>query len=260
MSKILFFLLLGVSTPSYAVWDCLERLDKLITIGGYKADIVSIDEDIFGKGRTGIKIDGIAVTGEDVLYPLSLVKENLGLGGQEIKDLEGQKIISIGEGFSGLLPHLLENGISVKGLDLWYHADDIPQESYVGGKMIKYIEQYGEHLIQGDAKQMPFDDNIYDVVLSHQLVNNFLPHDALVMRDSSRIIPKIIDEVLRVLKPGGEARIFGVGESIESEYLIHNAHRIESWEMRKIENKWGDGYLLILRKPKTDSPAGHYRR
>ena len=74
-----------------------------------------------------IYVNGIAVTGEFV-YPLDLVLKNLKLENPKTSPpLDGKKVVSLGEGASGLLPYLNKQGALGKGVDLWYQSDEIPQ-------------------------------------------------------------------------------------------------------------------------------------
>ncbi len=159
-----------------------------------------------------VLVNGVAVTG-DFVFPLDFVIKNLGLVGiEDLNAYQGRSIISLGEGTSGLLPYLLNKGISARGIDLWYHAEGIPN-NLIGNIMRSYGDLYGERLIQADARRTLLEDASVDVVLSHMLVNNV----NLVRRKS------ILREVVRILKPGGEARIFGFDE----EETLSIAHFLE---------------------------------
>lgn len=147
-----------------------------------------------------VRVNEVFVTG-GTFYPLNLILHNLSLEGESSPGhFAGKTVISLGEGFSGLVPHFLQHGALVRGLDLWYEsANEIPDNKY-GMLMKRYIQDYGDHLIAADARQTPLKSESVDLVVSHMLVNNLEDY-----RDKL----EVIQEAIRVLKVGGEARIFG---------------------------------------------------
>jgi hypothetical protein len=146
-----------------------------------------------------VRANGIFVSGESY-YPLQYVLRNLGLVIDGSKELDGNlKILSIAEGTSGLLPFLLSRGLNAVGLDTWYHTENYPNNKG-GHEMQRYVRQYGANLVRGNATHLPMASESFDLTLSHLLINNILdfkPFEA------------ILSESVRVLKVGGEARIFG---------------------------------------------------
>jgi SAM-dependent methyltransferase len=146
-----------------------------------------------------ITANGIMVTGS-TFYPLEVVVNDLGLRPWHLAELKNKKVWSIGEGFSDLLPMLLDHGADAKGLDIWYGVKDFP-EDYPEGKLMKaYVTKYRYFLIAGDARHIPLRDRTLDMVLSHQLVRNFDSFDTEI---------ELVEEMIRVTKVGGEVRIFG---------------------------------------------------
>jgi len=144
-----------------------------------------------------VTVNEVLVTGE-YIYPLKVVLKNLKITNESLLTLKSKKIVSVAEGVSGLLPYLLSQGLDAKGLDIWYHTEGIPHNE-VGQLMSDYVSQYGAHLIKGDATEMPLSSNSHDLVLSHQFVNNV----------ESNVVNKFLGECVRVLKVGGEARVYG---------------------------------------------------
>jgi ubiquinone/menaquinone biosynthesis C-methylase UbiE len=113
---------------------------------------------------------------------------------------KNKKVWSIGEGFSDLLPMLLDHGADANGLDIWYSAKDFPESHPEAELMKAYIAKYKGYLIVGDARHVPLPDRTLDMVLSHQLVRNF---------DSLDTEIELVEEMIRVTKVDGEVRVFG---------------------------------------------------
>lgn len=163
------------------------------------------DVSIRAAEKGGVRVNGIAVTDER-WYPTDEVVRNLGLAPEVVNGWRssGAKVYSIGEGAGGLLPWLLSQGVQVRGVDLWYHQrTSLFPRNDVGRKMKAYQDQYGPYLIQGDALAMKMPTDSVDVIVSNKLINN------LEMKQKQ----KFLEEVLRVLKPGGEARLDFVSET-----------------------------------------------
>jgi len=157
--------------------------------------VSSLATDAREPGR--VFANGIKVTG-DSIYPLQTVLRHLGMANEDVSQLREKDVLLVAEGFSGLLPHLLANGCSrVEAVDVWYHQENIPTEGD-GVRMREYIQKFGKNLVRGDALSLPFASESKDFVVSHLLVHH-LPatYQAATM------------EMLRVLRRGGTARIFG---------------------------------------------------
>ncbi len=178
----------ALTTPSFASQSkCAELLH------------LPVEFEIYGEDF--VLVNGIPVTGQ-FMHPLKVVMGNLGITELDVqKTYRNKKVLTIGEGVSELLPFFLAQGVAARGLDVWYHNDGF-DDNYSGKIMRKYVRKYGAHLIQGDAKKIPLRSGSIDKVFSHLLVNN-VEHDEQVA---------IVEEVIRILKVGGEARLFGFGD------------------------------------------------
>lgn len=196
-------------------------------------------------GEDFVLANGVAVTGE-FIYSLEMVLHNLDL--KSIDSLKGKSVLSLAEGVSGLLPHLIQNGIAARGLDLWYHSSELPN-NYSGQLMSSHIEKWGDYLINGDATKIPLESESVDFVISHMLVNN-------VDLDTQK---RIVSDSVRVLKKGGQIRIFGFDKEESKEvgafldelwpqsisYSFEEKHFDYHFRGR---NQSYDGLLLIIHK------------
>jgi len=201
------------------------------------------------KSGDGVLANGVLVTGTDD-YPLSVMQHHLGLEKTPTPTLPG-KTLSLGEGYSRLLPALADNGNDVTGIDLWYHSDIYPG-SYDGKQMRAFNEKYRKHLIRGTATKLPADDESFDHVVSHELVNN-------VPLEVQRAI---VMEAVRVTARGGDTRLFGFKETdaratvaaVEEKYGAAVTTRLEKHASDFLHPYAGrvslSGWLLIVDKAK----------
>jgi hypothetical protein len=128
------------------------------------------------------------------------VRDNLRLSDEELERLRPASMLSIGEGFGPLVPGLAARGHIIRGLDSWYHSDDIPAEAGALGSSMYWFNLVNRpYLIAGSALRLPVAARSLDVVLARRLLNN-------LTRQENR---RALDEMIRVLRVGGEARIYG---------------------------------------------------
>jgi arsenite methyltransferase len=95
----------------------------------------------------------------------------------------------------------LRSGNAV-GIDLWQavdQADNSREATWRNVEMENVAERVG--LVDGDARKLPFEENSFDVVLSSWAIHNI--YDAQGREDAIR-------EIVRVLKPGGQAVIVDI--------------------------------------------------
>ena len=189
------FILVTTAQSSFATnFKCIDVLAPKVTFDIYANDYVMANQ--------------VPITGGFV-FPDHIVLADLNLTQADLASrFKGKSVVSVGEGVSGLLPLLLQNGVSARGLDLWYGSDNFPS-NFSGKLMREYKEKYHDFLIPGDAQNMPFESGSVDVVLSHLLLNNI---------ENIEIQKKILSEIIRVLKVSGEARIYGLDTDKRKEY------------------------------------------
>lgn len=143
-----------------------------------------------------VEVDGVRVSGERIKY----MRANLDLTDALLEHLKENhlSVLSLGEGYSELLPYLIEKGITIKGLDLWYHSSNLVHEnSAVVKKMNEFQNMFAAHLIRGSALDIPLKAESVDFVFSHRLLVSL--HIAEQLR--------AITETIRVLTISGEAHL-----------------------------------------------------
>jgi ubiquinone/menaquinone biosynthesis C-methylase UbiE len=100
--------------------------------------------------------------------------------------LRGGRVLSLGEGFSGLVPYLLKQGIDATGLDIAYTEREMQNDQ----ELRNYYHLCSEHLVFGDATDLRrWEDKSLRLVLSHRLMH-FLTFEQkrLVVRESFRVL------------------------------------------------------------------------
>lgn len=100
----------------------------------------------------------------------------------------GRKVLEIGVGLGADHQHLAASGADLYGIDLTERAVDHTR---------RRLELFGltSHLAVGDAENLEFSDETFDIVYSWGVLHHS-PNTA-----------RAIEEVYRVLKPGGRAKI-----------------------------------------------------
>lgn len=106
----------------------------------------------------------------------------------KFKDWENKKVLEIGCGIGMDGLEFAKNGANYTGIDLSDKSIKVCKEHF------KLFNQTGE-IINTDVNNLPFDDNTFDLVYSFGVLHH----------NSS--MQKGIDEVFRVLKPGGKIEI-----------------------------------------------------
>lgn len=179
----------------------------------------------------GVYINDVLVTGEGYLYSQEEVFNVLGLDEAKLRKLraEGAKVLSLGEGFGSLLDRFLRSRVEAKAMDLWYHLDGYPMDNFAGKKMFNFNQKYHEHLIRGSFDAIPYSDRSLDLIVASMLFNNIADKDLFV---------KGVEEIIRVLKVGGEVRLLGLRpyqvELLEGFYNIAFDVQIDKFAIEKV--------------------------
>ncbi len=174
--------------------------------------------EIVQKGETkekAVRVNGIAVTFAGEADPFMVSSQRLGLGldsEKELAALSGKNILSIGEGVGPHVASMLDHGLKIKGLDIWYSQLDklrgaIDPDTF---KVFKqFVDKYEDYLVTGSVFNIPYDDNTFDLLIASRLLNNLNKEDVI----------RALKEMVRVLKPGGEIRIKGIQRGFSKDEL-----------------------------------------
>lgn len=179
--------------------------------------------------------------------------------------LRGKKILDIGSGLNQFAQDLKPENLDLTSIDAFYaltpeqreevFEDLTPDNFKILKKDLERItaEEKDSHLVGGRAESLPFQDEVFDVVLAEYS----MPHYA----ESFEQMREFFFEVARVLKSGGEARIYPMrirpGSEVEERDIdkILSELRSQGFTTEMLESKdleyrmERNNGLLIIRRP-----------
>jgi arsenite methyltransferase len=137
----------------------------------------------------------------------------------------------------------LQTGKAI-GIDLW-QAEDQAGNSREATRRNVELEQMGGRveLQDGDARRLPFQDNLFDVVLSSWALHNIYDQTG---RDAA------VREIVRVLKPGGRLAIIDIRHTSEYARVMEESRMTD---IRRIGPNFLfliPSFILTAKKPKAD--------
>lgn len=158
------------------------------------------------------------------------------------EDLQGLRILDVGAGGSSMIADLLEKGADAYAVDPKYKSradmkgrilnhnktgfaekeDQIIRNEALE-RFLQSIKQNPERYKVAYATNLPFPDEHFDLVFSIAAVTVYSDLDKLVLK-------KIMDEIVRVTKPGGQIQLYplqeanvGFDESVDNMRLNNQA-------------------------------------
>jgi ubiquinone/menaquinone biosynthesis C-methylase UbiE len=127
--------------------------------------------------------------GLDALEDMFRLRQHMAVVEMPLENLAGKQVLEIGPGAGGHSALFARHGAAVTAVDITQSRARATAEKF------KLLGAENCEAMQGDAESLPFDNATFDIVYS----NGVLHHTF----DTG----KAIDEVYRVLKPGGRAVI-----------------------------------------------------
>jgi ubiquinone/menaquinone biosynthesis C-methylase UbiE len=148
----------------------------------------SLYDSLYGDTDQNITRDQL-LEAIDALEAMFRLRQHMAVVEMPLANLAGKQILEIGPGAGGHSALFARYGALVTAVDITQARSRATAEKF------KILEAEYCEAMQGDAESLAFDDGTFDIVYS----NGVLHHT----NDTG----KAIDEVYRVLKPGGQAVI-----------------------------------------------------
>jgi ubiquinone/menaquinone biosynthesis C-methylase UbiE len=104
-------------------------------------------------------------------------------------DFKGKCVLEIGLGQGADSMQIIKRGAIYYGIDLTDESIKRLKERF------RLFEQPYQEVVKANAQHIPYEENFFDIVYSHGVIHH------------SPEIEKIVSEIHRVLKPGGQAVI-----------------------------------------------------
>lgn len=142
------------------------------------------------------------------------------------------KVLELGCGPGVDVGKLLKGGLTkIYGFDLSDKLLDIARKDYSNCEFI-----------QGDMRQLPYEENFFDGVFSK----------AVLLHIAKRNIDQVLSEITRVLKPGGSIHIAikkgeGEKEIEENDYGYSYSRLFSYWETNKFQQVLINHGIKIIR-------------
>jgi ubiquinone/menaquinone biosynthesis C-methylase UbiE len=139
----------------------------------------------------------------------------------------GAAVLEVASGPGYLSIELAKLGnYQITGLDISATFVDIARKNAIEAGV-------GVDFRQGDAAQMPFDDGVFDFITCRAAFKNFA---APVLA---------LDEMYRVLKPGGKASIVDLRGDVSAQAINKHVNDMGVSGINKLMTKWAFRFMLI---------------
>lgn len=172
-------------------------------------------------------------------------------------DLVGKRILDVGAGARLFASHVIGKGIAPEtfSLDLYMEEDE-----YAGITKALWSKELRREVegrsLRADMVEMPFKDDVFDLLIFHGAlptahVFHELPRDMKrALRERNEfLLMKTIQEVMRILKTGGEARIgYGNNDGFKRAVEILKESGVFEVKLGKVAEKPEWRYVIAKKK------------
>lgn len=121
----------------------------------------------------------------------------------------GMKVLDVPFGTGRFVPYLLEKEMEIYGLEI--SQDMIEEAAKILGDDLKKCT-----INIGDATQMPYDDNYFDMVICFRFLQNIISYDQakIVLKEISRVTKKYAIIEMPIRKPDKPRSVFPKGSDM----------------------------------------------
>jgi ubiquinone/menaquinone biosynthesis C-methylase UbiE len=145
-------------------------------------------DSLYGDGGEGITREQL-LEGLDDLEDMFRLRRHMAVVEMPLGDIKGKRVLEIGPGAGGHSALFARHGAIVTAVDITQVRADATAEKF------KILGTDDCTAMQGDAEDLPFEDNIFDIVYFNGVLHHTVSTETAM------------DEVFSVLKPGGRAVI-----------------------------------------------------
>ncbi len=168
----------------------MERMNKQASKQDIQAFWKSLYDSLYEDVDETLTREAL-IQGIDDLEDMFQFREHMAVVEMPLAELAGKQILEVGSGAGGHSALFARHGAHMTSIDLTFHRSCSTEAKF----RLMGDAAEGCLALQSDAENLPFADDTFDIVYS----NGVLHHS----QDTGRGI----DEVFRVLKPGGQAVI-----------------------------------------------------
>ena len=145
-------------------------------------------DSLYDDGGEEISLDQL-LEGLDALEDMFRLRRHMAVIEMPLDSLKGKQVLEIGPGAGGHSAMFARHGAIVTAVDITQVRADATAAKF------KTLGADDCVAMQGDAEDLPFEDNTFDIVYSNGVLHHTTSTETA------------LDEVFRVLKPGGRAVI-----------------------------------------------------
>ncbi len=142
---------------------------------------------------------------------------NLGLSDKMLSRKES--ILDIGASMADFAAHCKASGVSDRVISLEPKLDSVSieraaQRMVIGEELYRYIQS---KTVAGVMEQLPFKNAAFDLIVVHAAMPGF-KYSLNEVEKMEKGVDDVFDEIVRVLKPGGEARLFALADGTDERW------------------------------------------
>ena len=182
------------------------------------------------------------------------IEEYENLFGVKFSEMKGKRILDIGSGKGDLFEKASALGVEVISLN--------PQ--FKNGKNTWHENIFhAKGDVAGRAQEIPFADNSFDAEFALYSVPYYLPRYILDYENQNLYgnaeerekffieeFERVIDQMIRTLKPGGKAYIYPINEDNNNQFIVKKILKKRLNKVSSLPNTYEGNRLLVLVKNK----------